>query len=558
MRYFLAVLALCGAGFAQPPVYSMPVGTGQWVEATEYETFHLVVPQPASPVIRQAAQAFQNYWKQVTDKKLTVSGTNEGARNIWLGLPEVAGEVLDPAEFSGISAGGCLVRTYTPPDEYARMGAGQQLFFAGMDDEGTLNGVYAFFHEVFRLRWYEPGVTSVVRARYTMPQLSLKCVPAFAFRDAALCGLWREGVDEYRRGAHLPGAWTPPPPGRGFFDGWNNAAAEAAGGAEEVEYGGGAGAERIAEEIAALIGAGPDSPDPELRDRRAAVEWPRGSNQWSLNGIHWLAPRLSAEGESLNRAEESPAAAIIHTANLVAAALRARFPDAAPGVHVLLPPFLRRPPKSLRPAGGVVVQLSNADADFSSPLGLRSPDPANRAFAEDLRGWRRLGAAVWVLDHLCNARDPLLPFPNFGAIQANIHLYIQHDVRGLYFDGGAAPGPEGVNMAAMRLYLAARLMWNPDQVVEELVDDFARRYYGPGGDAVLECLRLTAEARRAGGARLALDDEAAWFDDATREQAGALVVDALKTPMPPEVKPRLEALLGSLRHVADVARTSRP
>lgn len=558
MRYFLAVLAVCGAGLAQPPVYSMPVGTGQWIDATEYETFHLVVPQPASPTIRQAALAFQNYWKQVTDKKLGVSGTNEGARNIWLGVPGVTEEALDPAELSGISAGGCLVRTYTPPDEYAKMGAGQQLFVVGTDDEGTLNGVYAFFHEVFRLRWLEPGVTSVVRARYTMPQLSLKCAPAFAFRDAALCGAWREGVDEYRRGAHLPGAWTPPPPGRGYFDGWKDAAAGNGGGVEAVEYGNDAGAARIAGEIAVLIGAGPDSPNPELRDRRTAVEWPRGSGQWSLNGVHWLSPRLSAEGEALNRTEESPAAAVIRTANLVAESLRAQFPDVAPKVHVLLPPFLRRPPKSLRPVEGVVVQLSNADADFSRPLGLRSPDPANQSFAEDLRGWRRLGAALWVLDHLCNSRDPLLPFPNLNVIQDNIYLYLQHEVRGLYFDGGMAANPDGVELAALRLYLAARLMWNPDQVVEELVDDFARRYYGPGADAVLEYLRLMTEARLAGGARLALDDDAAWLDDASRERVETLIVEALKVPMDPDVKPRLEALLGSLRHVADVARTSRP
>jgi hypothetical protein len=513
-----------------------------WVEVGDYEYFHVVTPENPSALIREAADTFCRCWTQATGRPITASAVNDGRINVWLGAGIITGEMIKRGELDGLSAQGCLIRTYTPSRRYAAKGAQKQLLVAGTTDQATLYGVHTFFAAVFGARWLAPGVAWMNSARSTMLTLELRSDPAFAFRDAGVFAQWKgSDAETFRRGLRLPAKPTPPPTGMDAF----TALLQPNTGqpATPAEYGSETGADRIAETLAALIRAG-ESADPETKARRERAAWPPGTNTWSLNALDWLTPVAAAECGGRDAAEGSPAASVLFTANRIAGRLAGLFPDAPPRIHVLLPPTLRRPPKTLRPAENVVVQLSALDMDFSRPM----EDPANAAFADDLRGWAKLGGKIWVLDQAVNGRDPSLPFPNLHTLQSNVLFCAQNGVSGIYALGGASAPDGPADLAEMRAYLWAQILWNPDIAFDDLIREYCDLYYGPAGAAVLECIGMEENAVKASGKPLRGDDAGAWLDAAVVQRIGEKLEAALARPnLPSDIKPRVEAVLASVK-----------
>ncbi len=497
------------------------VASTDWMDATTYEYFHVVVPPNASPAMMDAARTFQTCWKISTRRDIKISERNEGRYNVWLGAEVLTEDLLGPEEKKKIPAGGCLVRTYIPPAKYAARGANRQLIIAANDDQGVMRGIHVFFQKMVGARWLAPDAVLVPYARFSMPKLDVMMRPPFAFRENSFLGLWGRDTLAYRRGMMLDDQFAPPPPGMEYLLPLASPTPSPPVSGQAAEYGSEAGAAALAETLTQLISAGQDG-DGETLARREKAAWPPGSGIWSLSAMDWLTPVLSPDGVALNMREESPSAAVIFTANRVAQLLAGRFPGNPPRVHVLLPPELRRPPKSLRPDPAVIVHLSRADADFSLP----PDDPgatSNAVFGGDVSGWNRLGAELYVLDFLCNRRDPSLPFPCLDAIQPSVLYYIQHNVAGVYMmcGTGGAP-PESVDLGVLRSYLFGVFSWDPDLVMDMTTREFCRLYYGPAADAVQEYCRIASEARKKAGVRLGLDDDAAWFDADSLNRAIAL------------------------------------
>ncbi len=536
----IALAALQCAAAAQAPA----VDSGRaWMDAGDYEYFHVVTPENPSALIRTAAGAFCRYWEQATRRAITASAVNDSKYNVWLGAKIITEEMVKPGELEGLSPDGFLIRTYTPGRRYTARGAQKQLLIAGTSDQATLHGVYTFFAKAFDARWIAPGVTRVTPAAMTMNNVELRGDSAFAFREAGVFGQWRGAdVEEFRRGLRLPAAFTPPPPNMDAFTAPLPPAAETT--PNSAEYGSEAGADRIAEAIAALIRAG-DGADAETKARRERAAWPPGTNTWSLNALDWLTPTAAAECAARDATEGGPAASVLFTANRVANRLAGLFPDAPPRVHVLLPSALRRPPKSLRPAENVVVQLSALDMDFARPV----DDPANAAFADDLRGWARLGGTIWVLDQAANRRDPRLPFPNLHTIQPNVLFYIQNGVSGVYALGGGSGADAPANLAEVRAHCWAQALWNPDIAFDEVLREHCDLYYGPAGAAVLECIGMEESTLKASGRPLRGDDDGAWLDAAAAQRIRE-TLEAILPNLPKELKARVEAVLASVRRAA--------
>ena len=538
----IALIALQCAAVAQTPAQD---SGHAWIDAGDYEAFHVVTPENPSALIQTAADAFCRYWKQATRRPITASAVNDGKYNVWLGAKIITQEMIKPGELDGLSPEGCLIRTYTPGKRYSAKGAQKQLLLGGTTDQATLNGVYTFFATVFGARWTAPGVTWVSPAAQTMKNVELRSDPAFSFREVGVFSQWHGAdAEEFRRGLRLPAAFTPPPPN---IDALTTLLQPAAGvQANAVEYGSEAGAERIANAMAGLIRA-EASADAETKARRERAAWPPGTNTWSLNALDWVVPVAAAECAERDTKEGSPAASVLFTANRVAARLAGLFPDAPPKIHVLLPPGLRHPPKTTRPAENVVVQLSALDMDFSRPM----DDPANAAFAGDLRGWAKLGGTLWVLDQASNRRDPRLPFPNLHAIQPNVLFCTQNGASGMYALGGATGADAPADLAEMRACLWAQTLWNPDLAFDDALREYCDAYYGPAGAAVLECIGMEENALKASGKPLRGDDDGAWLDTATAQRIGEKITAALALPgLPPETKVRVQAVLASVKQAA--------
>ena len=161
-------------------------------------------------------------------------------------------------------------------------------------------------------------------------------------------------------------------------------------------------------------------------------------------------------------------------ANEVAEAVEKEFPHVR--IDTFAYQFTRKAPTKTRPRHNVVVRLCDIECDFARPLADASA-PKNAAFAKDLADWRRVaGGNLFIWDYLANFTSYMMPHPNIASIAPNIRLFAANGAVGVFEQGDALCSAG--SFATLRHYLAAHLLWNPDDDEKRLVDEFLAGYYG--------------------------------------------------------------------------------
>ncbi len=170
---------------------------------------------------------------------------------------------------------------------------------------------------------------------------------------------------------------------------------------------------------------------------------------------------------------------LIWFVNQVAEAVEKEFPNAL--IETLAYQYTRTPPVNIQPRHNVVPRLCTIECDFASPLDV-STDPQNQKFVKDIKGWSSMTDKLFIWDYTTNFNNYLGPFPNFGCLQGNIRFFRDNHVIGL-MEQGAYQGYHA-EFAELRGWLLAKLLWNPEQNVDALVDDFMKGYYGAAAPLV--------------------------------------------------------------------------
>jgi hypothetical protein len=132
----------------------------------------------------------------------------------------------------------------------------------------------------------------------------------------------------------------------------------------------------------------------------------------------------------------------------------------------------------------VIIRLCSIECSFSRPL----DDPSNKAFLDDLASWSKIAGRLFIWDYTTNFSNYIQPHPNYSVLGPNIRLFIQNNVRGIFEQGAYQSwGPE---MAEMRAWMLAKLLWNPALDADKLRREFLAGYYGPLAADVSEYLAL--------------------------------------------------------------------
>jgi hypothetical protein len=103
-------------------------------------------------------------------------------------------------------------------------------------------------------------------------------------------------------------------------------------------------------------------------------------------------------------------------------------------------------------------------------------DKSNQAFADDIRAWSKISNRLYIWDYVTNFGHYVQPHPNWFVLGPNVRFFHQHGVRGLFEQG--AYQSHGAEMAEMRAWVLARLLWNPYQDDRKLINEFLDGYYG--------------------------------------------------------------------------------
>ena len=496
----------------------------------------VVVAEDASLPERHAADELVHFLKEITGAGLPlVHEAQRDAGNLFVGPTAAKG--ADPAfTAEGLGADELVLRT-----------VGNDLILAGGEPRGTLYAVYTFLEDVAGCRWWTPDASRVpTNPNLSFGELEKRYAPPFEHREilimpiaadpdwsvrnrcvGELHGYGRFDIMPERGGCRK--AWpcghsyfTVLPPDK-YFDEhpqWYSL----------IE-----GERRSAPRVhASLCLTNQEMQQQFLENfrkeiRDAPATFRAGGAQYvgyidrSDNPLMFAS--VSPEDDSgypvrcqcepcvtIEKEEESPAGLALRFANQMARGIRDEFPDKT--VYMYAYHYTLKPPKLTRPEPGMVITFCPIHAASQSrPLTA----PRFKRWNHDLHGWLAICDRVYLYDYPCNVSYELVPHPNLRALAANIRNWAEIGGTG-YFGDGVARGSGGTEMAELRAWLVARLLWDPSQDGQALIEEFCDGYYGAAARHIVAYLNSMHDA---------LEISGDWLDLSSPPDARFLSIETL-------------------------------
>ena len=174
--------------------------------------------------------------------------------------------------------------------------------------------------------------------------------------------------------------------------------------------------------------------------------------------------------EKRDRRAGSHSGSLLAMCNEVAARTAKVYPDKCIGT--LAYTYTVEPPRGLKAHPSVIVRLCHMNGCETHPL---DGCERNRQFLRQLLGWRKVAERVYVWDYDTNFQHLLYFHPNFDALRADLRIFRDVGVRGLFLQGFAG---KGVALNELHTYAMARGLWDPRRDYFEEARAFLNGYYG--------------------------------------------------------------------------------
>ena len=441
--------------------------------------YTIVRPAEATPSQVYAAEELQSFVKEMTGATLQ-STTDAGPlppKAILLGITKYTEATLGmKVDLGKLGNDGFRVKT-----------CGPHVVIAASGVRGTLYGVYELLEHYGGCRWYA-SFHSVIpkRTDWTLPDIDDTQVPAFVMREpfwfdmfkgdfAARCRANgnRMQVTEKHGGKIRFGAGL-------FVHTFYRLMSPSEFFKDHPEYFSELNGTRVADH-AQLCLTNPDVVRICTERMLERIRKDPDGKLYSLSQNDWRNPCQCAKCKAIDDREGTPAGTLINFVNQVAERIEKEFPDI--WIETLAYQYTRTPPKTIKPRHNVVPRLCTIECDFSNPLDV-STYMSNQRFVEEIRGWSAITDKLYVWDYTTNFAHYVGPHPNFGCLQGNAKFFRDNGVVGL-FEQGAYQGRHA-EFAELRAWILAKLLWNPDQDIGPLYDDFFNGYYGAAAPPIRE------------------------------------------------------------------------
>lgn len=167
------------------------------------------------------------------------------------------------------------------------------------------------------------------------------------------------------------------------------------------------------------------------------------------------------------------------------------------------------PPRNLKPLDNVIIKLCAMPGDQASPYSIGKTN-GSKNFKQQVHNWSAISNNLFIWDYTTNFNHLLLPFPNFAVQQPNTQFYMQNNVYGVFHQSSREYGGE---MAEMRAYIMAKLMWDSDVDVNSLMSKYLSVYYGSEvGKEIILIMQRMHDALYTSGRPLGLYDDPSWHN----------------------------------------------
>lgn len=441
-----------------------------------------IVVAPDAPEDQQhAAEELARFLNQISNANLQIVPdlkSSRHKRHILVGVQAV--QSVDP-DFSprGLGQEGIVIRT-----------VGDNLILAGGSQRGTLYAVYTFLETHLGCRWWTSTVSTIPRApTIELGEISVQYVPPLEYREpfwfdahdadwavrnksngnSVRCDAKRGGKHRYEGFVHSFNSLIPPDKYSQEHPEWFS----------EIE------GKRVSKRSQLCLAN--EAMQAELiKNLKQRLRANPSATIASVSQNDWHNYCTCDACKAVDQEEGSPAGTMIRFVNAVAAAIEKEFPHVA--ISTLAYQYTRKPPKITKPRHNVIVRLCSIECSFAVPLSHER----NKAFRDDIVGWSKICNRLYIWDYVTNFRHHILPHPNLRVLGPNVRFFVDHSVKGIFEQG--AYTTHGAEMAELRAWVLAKLLWNPSLDAEVLIDEFLTGYFGGAGLHIKAYLNLTHDA----------------------------------------------------------------
>jgi len=447
----------------------------------------IVVADDAEESERYAATELAGFLRQITGATFEIQAPPAAGQSRLLVGPGAAKSATADFSTNGLGSDGIVIRT-----------VGDDLILAGGRPRGTLYAVYTFLEENIGCRWWSSKASTIpIKPTLRIERLNVRYVPPLEYRETfwfdSFDGDWAvrnksngnsERLDAKRGGKHTYEGFVhtffPLIPPEKYFE-------------DHPEWFSEIDGKRI-HERAQLCLTNEEMRAELIKNLKVRLRNNPAATIASVSQNDWHGNCQCSKCAAIEKEEGSPAGLMLRFVNAVAEDIEDEFPNVA--ISTLAYQYTRKPPKITKPRPNVIVRLCSIECSFSKPLS----DERNKEFRDDIVGWSKICNRLYIWDYTTNFRHYILPHPNLRVLGPNVKFFVDHSVKGLFEQG--AYTSSGAEMAELRAWVLAKLLWNPTLDGQELIDEFIAGYYGPAGPHIKDYLKITHDAVEASGDHL--------------------------------------------------------
>ncbi len=468
-----------------------------WIQAAESDELTIAQDGLAKAVIvisadateseQHAANELADFLRQITGTKFEIQAHPTAGKSRLLVGPGAAKLAMSDFSIDGLGSDGIVIRT-----------VGDDLILAGGRPRGTLYAVYTFLEEHVGCRWWSSKVSSIpIKPTLEIGTLNIRYVPPLEYRESfwfdAFNGDWAVRnksngnsvrVDDKRGGKHIYEGFVhtffPLIPPKKYFEDHPEWFSEIKGKRSHERTQLCLTNEEMRKELIKNL-------KERLRNNPAATIASVSQNDWRGNC-------QCSKCAAIEKEEGSPAGLMLRFVNAVAGEIEDEFPNVA--ISTLAYQYTRKPPKITKPKPNVIVRLCSIECSFSKPLA----DERNKKFRDDIVGWSKICNRLYIWDYTTNFRHYIMPHPNLLVLGPNVKFFVDHNVKGIFEQG--AYTSNGAEMAELRAWVLAKLLWDPTLDGRKLIGEFIEGYYGPASPLIKDYLEITHDAVEESGDQL--------------------------------------------------------
>ncbi len=439
----------------------------------------IVVAADAPPPEQHAASELAAFLSQITGGQFPIAAEpNRITVNIYVG-PQAAKVAQSDFATDGLGDEGIVIRTVP-----------NGLILAGGGTRGTLYAVYTFLEDHLGCRWWSSTESTIPsKPTIVLGDVDVRYVPILEYREPywfdALDGDWAvrnkcngngDRIDAEQGGKHKYEGFVHTfypliPPDKYFAD--------------HPEWFSEIDGKRTTER-AQLCLTNEEMRAELVKNLKERLRAHPEATIASVSQNDWHGNCQCAKCRAVEEEEGSPAGLMLRFVNAVAADIEQEFPNVA--ISTLAYQYTRKPPKLVKPRPNVIVRLCSIEASFSKPLS----DERNKPFRDDIIGWSKICNRLYIWDYTTNFRHYIMPHPNLRVLGPNVKFFVDHSVKGIFEQG--AYTTNGAEMAELRAWVLAKLLWNPNLNGDQLVNEFVEGYYGPAAPYVKKYLNTLHDA----------------------------------------------------------------